>query len=170
MICICKHITKMVERLETILSTAYGWIIAAFSVAVNFLSGYEHSVLAVVICVALDTAWGISAQVKQHRFTTSELGRNGMLSKWAFYGSAIVGFIVIDKLIGAEGHITVTIICSMICLVELWSMSGSALIINPNMPFLRLFRHALSGEIARKMDRPVEEVEDMFNEKKEGKE
>lgn len=39
-----------------------------------------------------------------------------------------------------------------------------ALIVNPNIPFLRLFRRALTGEIARKMDTTAEEVARYFNE------
>lgn len=103
-------------------------------------------------------AWGIAAQVKRRHFALSELGRNGMLSKLALYASVIVGFIVIEHMTGAESQIAVIAICTLICVVELWSMGGSALIVNPRMRFLRLFREVLAGEVARKLNTTVEEA------------
>ena len=101
---------------------------------------------------------GIAAQIKRGHFALSELGRHGMLSKLALYASVIVGFILIERMAGVESHIAVVTVCTLICLVELWSMGGSALIVNPKMRFLRIFREVLAGEVARKMQVPVEEA------------
>ncbi len=151
-------------KLSEIFQSVYGWLVAACVVVANFFAGYEVAINAVVVCVVLDTAWGIAASVKQGRFALSELGRNGMLSKWALYASVIIGFILIERMAGIDSQLTVIVICTLICLVELWSMSGSALIVNPNIPFLRLFRKALTGEIARKMGTTTEEVNRYFHE------
>lgn len=151
-------------KLSEIFQSVYGWLAAACFFVANFFAGYEVAINAVVVCVALDTVWGVAASVKQGRFALSELGRNGMLSKWALYASVIIGFILIERMVGIDSQLTVVVICTLICLVELWSMSGSALIVNPNIPFLRLFRRALTGEIARKMGTTAEEVARYFNE------
>jgi hypothetical protein len=45
-----------------------------------------------------------------------------------------------------------------------WSISGHILIRFPNLLFFRLFRPALVGEIARKLQMSEEEVKEMFNE------
>lgn len=153
----------MVGKLCAALQTLYGWICAAAIFLVNIFDGYETAVISVAVCVALDTVWGIAAQVKTGRFTLSELGRAGMLSKWLLYASAIIAFIHIERMAGIDSHISVIVVCSLISIVEVWSMSGSALIINPRMPFLRLFRRVLIGEIAHKMDVEPEKVEEMFN-------
>lgn len=145
-------------KLCDIFHTSYGWGVAVFISLMNFVSGYGTAINAVVVCVTLDTAWGIAAQVKRGHFALSELGRNGMLSKLALYASVIIGFIVIEHMTGAESHIAVIGICTLICLVELWSMGGSALIVNPKMRFLRLFREVLAGEVARKLNTTVEEA------------
>lgn len=145
-------------KLGEIFQTVYGWIAAASIFIVNFFAGYEMAINAVVVCVALDTAWGIAAQIKRGHFALSELGRHGMLSKLALYASVIAAFVLIERMAELESQLAVIAICTLICLVELWSMGGSALIVNPKMRFLRIFREMLAGEVARKMQVPVEEA------------
>lgn len=145
-------------KLGEIFQTVYGWIAAAGIFVLNFFAGYETAINAVVICVALDTVWGIAAQIKRGHFALSELGRHGMLSKLALYASVIVGFVLLERMANLESQLAVIAICTLICLVELWSMGGSALIVNPKMRFLRIFREVLAGEVARKMQVPVDEA------------
>lgn len=129
----------------------------------NFFAGYETAINAVIVCVALDTIWGIAAQIKRGHFALSELGRRGMLSKLALYASVIVGFILIERMVGVDSQIAVVTVCTLICLVELWSLGGSALIVNPKMPFLRIFREVLAGEVARKMQVTVAEAKEYLD-------
>lgn len=145
-------------KLSEMFQTVYGWIAAACIFIVNFFAGYECSIHAVIVCVLLDTIWGIAAQIKRGHFALSEVGRHGLFSKFALYASAIVGFILIERMAGIDSQITVIAICSIICLIELWSMAGSALIVNPKMRFLRIFRQVLAGEVARKMQISVEDA------------
>lgn len=151
-------VLNMGHKLVEIFQTIQGWCVATCVFVANFFAGYEGAINSVIVCVALDTAWGIAAQVKRGHFALSELGRHGMLSKLALYASVIVGFILIERMAGIESQLAVIAICTLICLVELWSMGGSALIVNPKMRFLRIFREVLAGEVARKMQVPVEEA------------
>lgn len=145
-------------KLAEIFQTIQGWCVAMCVFVANFFAGYEVAINAVIVCVGLDTIWGIAAQIKRGRFALSELGRHGMLSKLALYASVIVGFTHIERMTRVDSHIAVVTVCTMICLVELWSMGGSALIVSPKIPFLRIFREVLAGEVARKMQVPVEEA------------
>lgn len=145
-------------KLGEIFQTVYGWIAATGIFVMNFFAGYETAINAVVVCVTLDTAWGIAAQIKRGHFALSELGRHGMLSKLALYASVIAAFVLIERMADLESQLAVIAICTLICLVELWSMGGSALIVNPRMRFLRIFREVLAGEVARKMQVPIEEA------------
>lgn len=149
---------NLVSKIAEIFQTVQGWCAAVCIFAANFLAGYEVAINAVIACVVLDTIWGIAAQVKRGHFALSELGRNGMLSKLALYASVIAGFILIERMAGVESQIAVIAICTLICLVELWSMGGSALIVNPRMRFLRIFREVLAGEVARKLNTTAEEA------------
>ena len=71
----------------------------------------------------------------------------------------ILIFIFIDKLIGVSNGLTTSVICICIILVELFSTAASMLICFPNMPFLKLLKKALVGEIASKMNIKTEDVE-----------
>lgn len=156
-------IVNIVCKLGEMFQTVYGWIAAAGIFIVNFFAGYETAINAVVVCVALDTAWGIAAQIKRGHFVLSELGRHGMLSKLALYASVIAAFVLIERMANMESQLAVIAICTLICLVELWSMGGSALIVNPKMRFLRIFREVLAGEVARKMQVPVDEAKEYLD-------
>lgn len=153
-----ESLLNMGHKLAEIFRTVQGWCAAVCVFVANFFAGYEGAVDAVIACVALDTVWGIAAQLKRGHFALSELGRNGMLSKLALYASVIVGFILIERMAGIGSQLAVTVVCTLICLVELWSMGGSALIVNPRMRFLHIFREVLAGEVARKMQVTVEEA------------
>ena len=141
------------NKLTVVLSTVWGWLLAIFLVIANFLAGYETMVGFTVAAVLMDAAWGIASSLKQKRFTKSELARDSF-SKLAVYGSVIVLFILIDKLIGASNGLTTSAICICIILVELWSTSASMLIC-----FLKLLKKALVGEIASKLNVKTEDVE-----------
>lgn len=143
-------IISVIHKLMDILSTAWGWTAGLFILMANFFAGYEVSVTMTVIAIVLDGVWGIAAALKQRKFTLSELARDTVM-KMSVYGTAIIVFIAIDKLLHIDGGLTLSLICTVIVLVEFWSMSASMLICFPNMPFLRLMRKALIGEIASKL-------------------
>ena len=123
----------------------------------NFIVGYEKMVGFTVMAIVLDAVWGIAASLVQKRFALSELARD-TIAKLAVYGTAVFVFILVDKLAGISGGLTTSVICIGIILVELWSMSASMLICFPNMPFLKILKKALAGEIASKLNVKPEDV------------
>lgn len=144
-----------------ILSSAWGWITGILLVVLNAVVAHSTTITFVVIVVVMDLVWGIAASVKMHRFTTSELMRD-TVGKFAVYGTAILSFCFLDRILGERFVLTTAVICSVITLVELWSSMGNALIVFPNMPFLRLLRGALVGEIANKLHVSENEVRRAF--------
>ena len=143
-----RFIVHFFEKLLMILSSIYGWITGILLIILNAIVDHKIAITFVVVVVTLDLFWGIAAARKMHRFATSELMRD-TLGKLAVYGTAILTFCFIDKMLGDT--LTTAVICSIITLVELWSSMGNALIVFPNLPFLRLIRGALVGEIANKL-------------------
>jgi hypothetical protein len=133
-------------KLQAILSTFSGWVSLLGVFLANFFAGYQSAIEAVVIVVTLDLAWAIASAIKRGTFAYSYLGKESV-SKLSVYGSVIVGFVVLDKLVGMALPVTTIVVCLLISLVELWSMAGSMLIVFPNMPFLRLLRPILRGEM-----------------------
>lgn len=145
------------NKLLEVLSTAWGWLMFVGLVVMNFIVGYEKMVGFTVMAIVLDAVWGIAASLIQKRFALSELARD-TFSKLAVYGTAVFAFILIDKLVGASAGLTTSVICIGIILVELWSMSASMLICFPHMPFLKILKKALAGEIASKLNVKPEDV------------
>lgn len=157
-----RFIVHFFEKLLMILSSIYGWITGILLIILNAIVDHKIAITFVVVVVTLDLFWGIAAARKMHRFATSELMRD-TLGKLAVYGTAILTFCFIDKMLGDSVTLTTAMICSIITLVELWSSMGNALIVFPNIPFLRLIRGALVGEIANKLHVSEDEVKETFN-------
>lgn len=150
-------IEHFLNKLLEALSTVWGWLLFLGLVVMNFIVGYERMVGFTALAIVLDAVWGIAASLVQKRFALSELARD-TFSKLAVYGTAVFAFILIDKLVGAGAGLTTSVICIGIILVELWSMSASMLICFPHMPFLKILKKALAGEIASKLNVKPEDV------------
>lgn len=162
-----KVLEKIITRLSDALETVQGWLIGLFIVIMNFFAGYQLVLYGILIAVAFDALFGICVARKRGEFILSELLR-ATIFKLAVYFNLIVVFVFIDKFVGAGGietKITTMLVASAICLAEAWSSCGNALIINPDFPFLRLLRKALTGEIARKLDIDPQDVENYLNNK-----
>lgn len=160
-----KVLEGIATKLSEALMTVQGWLIGLLIVIVNFFAGYQLVLYGVLIAVAFDALLGICVARKRGEFILSELLR-ATIFKLAVYFNLIVVFVFIDKFVttgGIETKITTVILGSAICLAEAWSSCGNALIISPNFPFLRLFRKALTGEIARKLNVNPEDVENILN-------
>lgn len=155
-------------KVVTILSTLQGWLLAVLIAVANFIAGYELALLAVVVCFLSDAVWGIIASRKQGKYSRSGLARHTLV-KGACYMNILVVFLFIDKLMPEHLDFTTAVMASIICLVELWSIAGNVLIVDPNIPVLRLLRTALRGEIAHKLkcnEDAVEEELTKIHEKK----
>lgn len=145
-------------KLVGALGTIYGWLIAIFIGLVNFFGGYEMAIFAVVFCVLSDLFWGIWAALKQGKFAQSDLVRN-TTSKFSAYAMAVILAVFMDKL-SFDTILCTSIFTIVICVAEIWSISGNILIVNPNIVFFRLLRPALKGELARKLQVSEDDVEE----------
>ena len=151
-----------VAKIATILSTVQGWLLALRLALANFIAGYELALLAVVVCFLSDAVWGILASRKQKKYSRSGLARHTLV-KGACYMNILVVFLFIDKILPDHFDFTTGLMATIICLVELWSIAGNVLIVDPNIPVLRLLRTALRGEIAHKLKCDEDSVEDVLN-------
>lgn len=153
----------MFVKIPDILSSIWGWLAALWLLVVEFLAGYKFLIAMVVFASLCDLIWGIIVAKRLGKYTRSELARDTLI-KIAAYGNVLFIFIGIDHATNAELHLTTITVSVLILLVEVWSIAGNASIILPHNVFLRLFRSALRGEIARKMSVSAEEVDKVLNE------
>lgn len=146
---------KILEQLTSALNSAYGWFLALMVSAVAFIQPEMWSFYVVGGAIFADLVWGIAAAVKQKKFLLSKAMRE-TIKKIGIYSFAMVGALAIEKITHTEGSfIAVKTIAIFAAVCEFWSMSASMLIIKPNMPFLKLFRGQLKGEIASKVSKNV---------------
>lgn len=111
-------IEHFLDKLSMILSTFWGWAVGLAVLVINAVTDHKIAITFVVVVVALDLVWGIAASVKQRLFTTSELMRD-TVAKLAVYGTAILTFCFLDKILGDNVTFTTAVIASIIILVEL---------------------------------------------------
>ena len=148
------------SKLLSILQTIWGWVMASFLFLIDYFSGHRFVVFLVVAVTIIDAVWGIAVSFRLGKFTLSELARL-TIAKFAVYGCAMFVFVGLDKI--ADTVLSAAVVGSLIILVEFWSSSASMLIMFPNMPFLRLMKKALTGEIAAKLHVDPHEVESILN-------
>lgn len=146
---------KFFTQLGSALQTAYGWFIALMVSAITFIQPEIWSFIVVGCAILADLIWGIAAAVKLKKFILSKALRE-TFKKIGIYAFALVGAFAIEKITHDQGNfIAVKTIALFAAVCEFWSMSASMLIVKPDMPFLKLFRGQLKGEIQSKVSKNV---------------
>lgn len=154
---------KTIGKIGDILSTLYGWVAAAVIFLINLLceyvSGFESIIYIVVFATMVDAFWGVARAVHLKEQTTSAMMR-GTAAKLAVYGSLILVFVGLDRVIHSEDGITTIAASSIIILVEAWSILANAVICFPDMPFANLLKRFIAGEIAAKLGCDSSDIEE----------
>ena len=67
------YIEKILDKLQSILHTLAGWVVAILLFLADFIVGHELAVGLVVFVTLMDALWGITVSIKKKRFALSEL-------------------------------------------------------------------------------------------------
>lgn len=165
-------VSHLWQKCGEFLQYPLSWLTALALFITEVFAGARFLVLMVVVVTIMDAGWGIAVSVKRGQFTLSELMRQTVV-KILVYGCALLTFLALDKFISQETGLTLEIssglIGVVIVLTEGWSSAASALILFPNIPFLRFMQNALTGEIARKLRISEEEVKEIMSKKRNAK-
>jgi hypothetical protein len=155
-------INKALMNIGNAFNTMLGWFIAICTALITFISPEKTSFIVVGLAILADLFWGIAAAIKLKKFFLSTALRD-TAKKIGIYSFALLGAMAIEYIAHAEGtFIAVRTIAIFAAVCEFWSMSASMLIVYPNMPFLKIFRVQLKGEIASKLSKNID-VDDIFN-------
>ena len=157
-----KLLTSIGIKLSSMLNSIWGILIIAGTWLAEFIGGYELAIWSVVITVILDLFWGVWASIVRKRFAKSELFRE-TVTKMTAYATALLVFILCEKNIPGDTFFIVSIIATIMCGTELWSMSANILIVAPKAVFFKLLRPALKSEIASKLHISEEEVDKVLD-------
>lgn len=148
------------SKLITALHSVSGWVWGCILTLGAFLSPIKYLLLFIVIVTLIDMCLGI--WIHRKNILSSKLRLT--IFKLFFYLGTIALCFGMETLVGVA--ILYKIIFGLIGLTELISISSNALIINPNIKFVKLFKTLLNGEIAKKLDVSKEEVETILEDKK----
>ena len=156
---------KYLSRLGDCVSSVSGFISSVVLFFLSLISGYEGMLFLLLFSIVTDAIWGVIAAIKIGQFARSDLFRRSVV-KLAAYFTVFFVLLGIEKICGIETTLPVAVIVSLIALCELWSACGNILIVNPSIPFISLMKHALKGEVARKLQIDEDKVEEYLNCKK----
>lgn len=141
-----------------------GWWLAVMVFASTYCGQQMVLVHYVLVCILVDMLWGIAAYIKVHKFVLSQA-----ITKTAV---KIAAYITIFTLVTMSEHvlsdswfIASRLTCTILCAAELWSSMGHILVVQPNMPIIKLLRKYLAGEISRKLGIPVDDVNEILTAK-----
>jgi len=150
-------ILSLISTITGLLSTCYGQIVLLISAALAFFQPEKASFYVVLGAVFADLFWGIVAAKKCKKFLLSKAFRE-TVKKLGIYASTMVGVFLIERILSEGGLVGVKLVAVIAAACELWSMSASMLIVKPDMPFLKIFRLQLKGEIESKLGKNAETI------------
>lgn len=157
-------IDRIIENIGNAMSSIYGWLLIVGTSFLTFIQPEQWSFVVVGAAILADLVWGVAAALKMKCFLLSKALRE-TVKKIGIYAFALLGVLAIEKILHVDGaFLSVKLISILAAVCELWSMSANMLIIKPDMPFLKLFRGQLKGEISAKVSRNVD-VDEIFKDK-----
>lgn len=153
-----KEISGLIEKVQSVFNSVLGNIILAVTSVISFFQPEWVSFAVVLGAIFADLFWGISAAVKTKKFILS-IAMRETLKKIGIYSFSMAGVYCVEMIIHDTGSfIGVKAVAVLASACELWSMSASMLIVKPDMPFLKIFRLQLKGEIEAKLGKNVDSI------------
>ena len=150
-------ISKIGEKISSILSSIWGWVAGIFSTMATFFIPIQLMLIITTVLVIIDLSLGM--WINRRNILSSKL-RDTVL-KFALYIIAIGGVYSIEFAVGVD--FLYKIVFVLAGLVEIYSISANFLVLDPNMPFLRLFNKLLEKEISKKIELSEKKVKNILN-------
>ena len=152
-------ISNYFAKCITLLGTYLGWIPTILLSLIAFLTPLKALFIILTIFVFLDLFLALWINRKKIQSTKLRL----TLIKYCFYLLLISLVYSVEFIIGFSFFYKV--IFALSCSVELWSIMGNMLVINPNMKILSLFKTLLAGEISKKINIKEDKITEFLNNK-----
>ena len=143
------------SKLFATLQSFIGWSVASFFFVIDYFSRGKNMFNVIIIIVTIDLIWGILASLKQKKFILSSAIFN-TIKKLGAYISIIISVFLIEGMLN-ESFVGTKLIAAIVAATEVISILASILIVNPNLPIIKVFAKFLKGEIAKKLGLSVED-------------
>lgn len=154
--------------ITNILNSILGKVVVLITFMGAYFASISNLINVILALVIFDAIFGISVSIKLNgvgSILSSKL-RNTLFKLFFYLLFIMLTFLIEFQITGIECF-TPKIVFAVMASVELWSIASNALILSPNMPFLKLFKKFLTLEISKKLDMTSGEVEEFLNENKE---
>jgi hypothetical protein len=152
-----KELQSILEKIPQLFATVWGWVLMILSSLWAVAENHAAILLTLLFVIVLDLAWGIAASVKRGEYVTSEAMRC-TAKKIIIYMSMILPVMFIEHSIDNDWYLGTRIVVALAAACELWSVSANILAVKPDMPFLRIFRLQLKGEIEKRTGVNTDEI------------
>lgn len=147
------------SKIAAILSTTWGWVVLTVGTILTFFIPLKVLFIVLGAIIIGDLVFGIWAAIKKGEHITSSKLRSTLI-KSLVYLTVIPAAYAVEAIIGWA--IAYKVLFAIAAGTEIYSMIANLLIIKPDMPFLRLFKGLVSGEIAKKVGLTQDKVEDLL--------
>lgn len=148
----------VILSIKSFITSFVGMLSFLLSILLSLVLDNKIAFLALFFAMFLDLIWGITAAIVTKNFILSRLLKLTLV-KIAIYMSVCLLTIVIERGIYEEFFMAERFVFIFASLCEFWSVVANMLIVKPDMPFLKIFRKLMIGEIAQKLRIEKEEVE-----------
>lgn len=148
--------SKILQHIINLFDSIFGYFTFCTILITNLLSGEKMAFTVVFLAVLFDFLLGICTALKQGKFALSRLIQDTFI-KGIVYGVPLILVGLVEKMFHEWG-LGLYIACSLAIACELWSIFAHLLILAPNMPFIKLLKSQLKGEIESKTGVDIEEL------------
>ena len=152
-----QRIILMLIKFDAVYHSVAGWSMAILGSIYAFLRPEFYAFGLVLLAIMLDAIFGLTVAIKQKSFVKSKLLRVTMFKISAYFATLLLVYMV-ERLAHDGAFIGVRVAAGWAAACEFWSMSASILILRPDMPFFKIMRRQLRGEIAAKLGEPVADI------------
>ena len=140
---------SILTKVQSLIHTLFGWALLALTSFWAFIKPEIYTFAIVGIVIIFDLIFGIAVAKRQKKFILSESMRSTCI-KIVIYAAMLLLVHAIERVLHDDHLIATRLACVLAASCELWSISANMLILKPDLPFLKLFRLHLKGEIEKK--------------------
>jgi len=158
-------ISRILFKLQSVVDSQWGLFTTVWMLLMSFLAPVAISFVLLAAAILIDLVFGIAAQCKLKKFVVSSGGRQTFLKVMIYFGPLLTIYLgeyvfTSDIFLFTKSAVVLAIAC------EGWSILGSALILRPDMPFPKILRMQLKGEVENKLGK---NIADQFKTKEDKK-
>jgi len=150
-------VSSILGKINAVLNSEWGLIGTVFMLLVSFISPIVVPFVLLSVAIMIDLVFALAAQIKLKKFLFSFGGRLTFLKVMIYFGPLLTIYLgeyvfSSDIFLFTKSAVVLAIAC------EGWSILGSALILRPDMPFPKILRLQLKGEIENKMGKDISDI------------